>query len=174
MFAHMAKTQPSQAAKDLKALRIRLGVHLKDCAKAIGKGSPGSYQHYEDRLKDPKQPLWVIKGLAPLFLAKGATIEEMAALGGIPPQSLSDIVEKASSPTESVSASGTLHRSVRSDANAQDTLDRDALREAFVSMALSKRAGAIPELPAEQEAERLLRYYDAAVRDRARKGLPPK
>jgi hypothetical protein len=73
----------SAAARQLKALRSRAGLSIREVAQALGMEHGSSYQHYEDRFKKAYLPLDLIQKLAPIFAPGGVEPAELYALAGV-------------------------------------------------------------------------------------------
>jgi SOS-response transcriptional repressor LexA len=73
----------SAASRQLKQLRQRAGLSIREVAQALGMEHGSSYQHYEDRFKRPFLPLELVMKLVPLFEAGGVEAGELYALAGI-------------------------------------------------------------------------------------------
>lgn len=56
----------SAASRQLKLLRQRAGLSIRDVAQQLGMEHGSSYQHYEDRFKKPLLPLDLVMKLAPI------------------------------------------------------------------------------------------------------------
>ncbi len=72
----------SAAAKQLKQLRQRAGLSIREVAQALGMEHGSSYQHYEDRFKRPYLPVELVMKLVPLFEAGGVEAGELYDLAG--------------------------------------------------------------------------------------------
>ncbi|HEX7968019.1 MAG TPA: helix-turn-helix transcriptional regulator, partial [Stellaceae bacterium] len=70
----------SAASRQLKQLRQRAGLSIREVAQALGMEHGSSYQHYEDRFKRPFLPLELVMKLVPLFQAGGVEAGELYAL----------------------------------------------------------------------------------------------
>ena len=75
----------SEAARRLKALRLRAGLSMATVARHLGHRHASRYQHYEDRFRRPYLPLDLAERLAPLFAQAGVPAAEIMALAGIAP-----------------------------------------------------------------------------------------
>jgi peptidase S24-like protein/helix-turn-helix protein len=73
----------SAAARQLKVLRSRAGLSIREVAQALGMEHGSSYQHYEDRFKKAYLPLDLIQKLAPIFAPGGVEAAELYALAGV-------------------------------------------------------------------------------------------
>src|SRR5262250_597691 len=73
----------SAAARQLKVLRSRAGLSIREVAQALGMEHGSSYQHYEDRFKKPYLPLDLIHKLVPIFEPGGVDPTELYALAGV-------------------------------------------------------------------------------------------
>jgi Peptidase S24-like len=73
----------SAAARQLKVLRSRAGLSIREVAQALGMEHGSSYQHYEDRFKKAYLPLDLIQKLVPIFEPGGVEPAELYALAGV-------------------------------------------------------------------------------------------
>ena len=73
----------SAASRQLKLLRRRAGLSIREVAQALGMEHGSSYQHYEDRFKKPLLPLDLVMKLVPIFEAGGVEPGELYALAGV-------------------------------------------------------------------------------------------
>jgi phage repressor protein C with HTH and peptisase S24 domain len=73
----------SPASRQLKLLRQRAGLSIRDVAQQLGMEHGSSYQHYEDRFKKPLLPLELVMKLVPIFEAGGVEASELYALAGV-------------------------------------------------------------------------------------------
>lgn len=73
----------SAAARQLKVLRSRAGLSIREVAQALGMEHGSSYQHYEDRFKKAYLPLDLIQKLVPIFAPGGVEPAELYALAGV-------------------------------------------------------------------------------------------
>ena len=73
----------SEASRQLKQLRQRARLSIRDVAQALGMEHGSSYQHYEDRFRKPFLPLELVMKLVPIFEAGGVDAGELYALAGI-------------------------------------------------------------------------------------------
>ena len=73
----------SAASRQLKLLRQRAGLSIREVAQSLGMEHGSSYQHYEDRFKKPLLPLDLVMKLVPLFEAGGVDAGELYALAGV-------------------------------------------------------------------------------------------
>jgi Peptidase S24-like len=73
----------SAAARQLKVLRSRAGLSIREVAQALGMEHGSSYQHYEDRFKKTYLPLDLIQKLVPIFEPGGVEPAELYALAGV-------------------------------------------------------------------------------------------
>src|SRR5579863_10394800 len=73
----------SPASRQLKLLRQRAGLSIREVAQALGMEHGSSYQHYEDRFKKPLLPLDLVMKLVPIFEAGGVEAGELYALAGV-------------------------------------------------------------------------------------------
>lgn len=73
----------SAASRQLKQLRQRAGLSIREVAQALGMEHGSSYQHYEDRFKRAFLPVELVMKLVPLFEAGGVAAGELYALAGI-------------------------------------------------------------------------------------------
>jgi SOS-response transcriptional repressor LexA len=83
-----AKKDVSEAARQLKKLRVQIGYSVRQMAAHLDMES-SSYQHYEDRFKRPYLPPEIVKAVAPLFAQKGVSQSEIDKL--LPP--ISNVVK---------------------------------------------------------------------------------
>jgi phage repressor protein C with HTH and peptisase S24 domain len=75
--------QVSQVSRQLKLLRQRAGLSIREVAQALGMEHGSSYQHYEDRFKKPLLPLDLVMKLVPIFEGSGVEAGELYALAGV-------------------------------------------------------------------------------------------
>src|SRR5258708_31812309 len=73
----------SAVSRQLKRLRQRAGLPIREVAQALGMEHGSSYQHYEDRFKKPLLPLDLVMKLVPIFEAGGVEPGELYALAGV-------------------------------------------------------------------------------------------
>ena len=73
----------SPASRQLKLLRQRAGLSIREVAQQLGMEHGSSYQHYEDRFKKPLLPLELVMKLVPIFEAGGVEPSELYALAGV-------------------------------------------------------------------------------------------
>src|SRR5258708_24826708 len=73
----------SAASRQLKLLRQRAGLSIRQVAEALGMEHGSSYQHYEDRFKKPLMPLDLVLKLVPIFEPRGVEAAELFALAGV-------------------------------------------------------------------------------------------
>lgn len=73
----------SAVSRQLKALRQRADLSIREVAQALGMEHGSSYQHYEDRFKKPLLPLELVMKLVPIFAAGGVEAGELYALAGV-------------------------------------------------------------------------------------------
>jgi phage repressor protein C with HTH and peptisase S24 domain len=73
----------SAASRQLKQLRQRAGLSIREVAQQLGMEHGSSYQHYEDRFKKPMLPLELVMKLVPIFEAGGVEASELYALAGV-------------------------------------------------------------------------------------------
>ena len=73
----------SAASRQLKLLRQRAGLSIREVAQQLGMEHGSSYQHYEDRFKKPMLPLELVMKLVPIFEAGGVEASELYALAGV-------------------------------------------------------------------------------------------
>jgi phage repressor protein C with HTH and peptisase S24 domain len=73
----------SAASRQLKHLRSRAGLSIREVAQALGMEHGSSYQHYEDRFKKPLLPLELVMRLVPIFEPGGVDPAELYALAGV-------------------------------------------------------------------------------------------
>jgi hypothetical protein len=76
-------TTVSEVSRQLKQLRQRAGLSIREVAQALGMEHGSSYQHYEDRFKKPLLPLELVMKLVPIFGAGGVEAGELYALAGV-------------------------------------------------------------------------------------------
>lgn len=69
----------------LKALRKRFRVPMRDLAVSIGLTGPSSWQHYEDKFKREFLPVDVARNIAPVFERHGADPALILAMTGTSP-----------------------------------------------------------------------------------------
>src|SRR5258708_11576286 len=72
----------SAVSRQLKLLRQRAGLSIREVAQALGMEHGSSYQHYEDRFKKPLLPLDLVMKLVPIFAPGGVDPGELYALAG--------------------------------------------------------------------------------------------
>jgi transcriptional regulator with XRE-family HTH domain len=75
--------ETSAVSRQLKLLRQRAGLSIREVAHALGMENGSSYQHYEDRFRRPFLPLEFVQRLEPIFAGKGVEAAELYALAGI-------------------------------------------------------------------------------------------
>jgi phage repressor protein C with HTH and peptisase S24 domain len=73
----------SAVSRQLKQLRQRAGLSIREVAQALGMEHGSSYQHYEDRFKKALLPLDLVRRLVPIFEAGGVEGAELYALAGV-------------------------------------------------------------------------------------------
>ena len=73
----------SAVSRQLKALRQRANLSIREVAQALGMEHGSSYQHYEDRFKKPLMPLDLVMKLVPIFEPRGIGAAELYALAGV-------------------------------------------------------------------------------------------
>src|SRR5258708_23051547 len=73
----------SAASRQLKRLRQRAGLPIREVAQALGMEHGSSYQHSEARFKKPLLPLDRVMKLVPIFEAGGVEPGELYALAGV-------------------------------------------------------------------------------------------
>ena len=73
----------SPVSRQLKELRQRAGLSIREVAQALGMEHGSSYQHYEDRFKKPLLPLELVRRLVPLFEEGGVDPGDLYALAGV-------------------------------------------------------------------------------------------
>lgn len=73
----------SAASRQLKLLRQRAGLSIREVAQRLGMEHGSSYQHYEDRFKKPLLPLDLVMKLAPIFETGGIDPGELYKLAGV-------------------------------------------------------------------------------------------
>lgn len=73
----------SAVSRQLKELRRRAGLSIREVAEALGMERGSSYQHYEDRYRKALLPLDLIQRLAPIFERSGADPGALYALAGV-------------------------------------------------------------------------------------------
>jgi hypothetical protein len=76
-------TTVSAVSRQLKQLRQRAGLSIREVAQALGMEHGSSYQHYEDRFKKPLLPLDLVMRLVPIFAAGGVEADELYGLAGV-------------------------------------------------------------------------------------------
>lgn len=74
--------QASEAARQLKALREKSGISVRDMAMEMGM-KPNGYTHYENRFKKPFLPTDVAQRAAKVLSARGIPEEDILSLAGI-------------------------------------------------------------------------------------------
>lgn len=79
----LAMPTVSAASRQLKLLRQRAGLSIREVAQQLGMEHGSSYQHYEDRFKKPLLPLELVMKLVPIFEAGGVEASELYALAGV-------------------------------------------------------------------------------------------
>ena len=72
----------SEAARQLKALRERAGLSMREVAESLG-WALTRYQHYEDRYRRRFLPIELMRHMAALFAQKGVDPRAMLALAGV-------------------------------------------------------------------------------------------
>lgn len=70
---------PGPAAQELKRLREKAGIGLREMARLVGMGV-GTYRHYEERLKEDHLPPSIYVKVKPILMARGITLEELRVL----------------------------------------------------------------------------------------------
>ncbi|MGE0726021.1 MAG: XRE family transcriptional regulator [Alphaproteobacteria bacterium] len=78
-------SEPSEAARTLKALREEAGLTMRQLAEAIAM-SVTTYQHYEDRYRKPLLPLPLTLQLAAALARHGIDPARVTALAGTTPE----------------------------------------------------------------------------------------
>jgi hypothetical protein len=73
----------SAVSRQLKLLRQRAGLSIREVAQALGMEHGSSYQHYEDRFKKPLLPLELVMKLVPIFEVGGVEAGDLYALAGV-------------------------------------------------------------------------------------------
>lgn len=73
----------SAVSRQLKQLRQRASLSIREVAQALGMEHGSSYQHYEDRFKKPLLPLELVMKLVPIFEVGGVEAGELYALAGV-------------------------------------------------------------------------------------------
>jgi len=73
----------SAVSRQLKELRRRSGLSIREVAEALGMEHGSSYQHYEDRFRKTLLPLDLVQKLLPIFTKAGADPAELYALAGV-------------------------------------------------------------------------------------------
>jgi phage repressor protein C with HTH and peptisase S24 domain len=76
-------TEVSAVSRQLKELRRRAHLSIREVAEALGMEHGSSYQHYEDRYRKPLLPLDFVQKLVPIFAKAGADTTELYALAGV-------------------------------------------------------------------------------------------
>jgi transcriptional regulator with XRE-family HTH domain len=76
-------TAVSAVSRQLKQLRQRAGLSIREVAQALGMEHGSSYQHYEDRFKKALLPLDLVRKLVPIFEPNGVEAGELYALAGV-------------------------------------------------------------------------------------------
>lgn len=150
--------EPGRAARQLKALRERLDISLADCARVMGYAHTSGYQRVE-QAKWPFMPLDKLLLIAPLLMQRGATADEVADIGGVPPEAILGSAPGNASPAIAEST-----REAGSDLNWPDLL------EAYTALQRAKRAGLYAPASDEEEAAKFRHYYELAVTERKGKG----
>ena len=69
----------SEAARQLKALRERAGLSMREVAESLG-WALTRYQHYEDRYRRRFLPIELMRHMAALFAQKGVDPRAVLAL----------------------------------------------------------------------------------------------
>src|SRR5260370_32254664 len=84
LYWHSGKTgalpMVSAVSRQLKQLRQKAGLSLREVAQALGMEHGSSYQHYEDRYKKPLLPLDLVPRLVPIFVRAGLASGEPSHL----------------------------------------------------------------------------------------------
>lgn len=75
----------SPVSRQLKLLRQRANLSIREVAQALGMENGSSYQHYEDRFKKPLLPLELVMKLVPIFEPGKVDPGELYALAGVNP-----------------------------------------------------------------------------------------
>lgn len=86
---------PSDNAKQLKMLRERAGIGLREFARLIGLGH-SRYQYYEDKYKKQYLTREFVELVAPHLMGRGdppVTREELAGLAGAPVNEMPNVTE---------------------------------------------------------------------------------
>ena len=73
----------SAVSRQLKELRRKAHLSIREVAEALGMEHGSSYQHYEDRYRRPLLPLDFVQRLVPIFAKAGADPTELYALAGV-------------------------------------------------------------------------------------------
>jgi AcrR family transcriptional regulator len=73
----------SEVSRQLKEIRRRSRLSIREVAEALGMEHGSSYQHYEDRYRKPFLPLDLVQRLVPIFQRAGADPAELYALAGV-------------------------------------------------------------------------------------------
>jgi transcriptional regulator with XRE-family HTH domain len=73
----------SAVSRQLKQLRQKAGLSIREVAQALGMEHGSSYQHYEDRYKKPLLPLDLVRRLVPIFARGGVASGELFELAGV-------------------------------------------------------------------------------------------
>jgi Predicted transcriptional regulator len=99
--------EKSQSAIQLKALRKRTPLTVREVAKQLGKPA-SSYSFYEDEYKKQHLPFELVRALMPIFEPYGITQAELLHLAGIfpgeaPPHEGRSVPRQAQEPRQSVS-----------------------------------------------------------------------
>ena len=74
--------EPSEAAKQLKVLRERSGLSMREVAQSLG-WALTRYQHYEDRYRRRFLPVDMMRHIAALLAPKGVDPRAVLALSGV-------------------------------------------------------------------------------------------
>src|SRR5690349_13033260 len=73
----------SAVSRQLKQLRQKAGLSIREVAQALGMEHGSSYQHYEDRYKKPLLPLDLVRRLVPIFAQGGVAGGDLFELAGV-------------------------------------------------------------------------------------------
>lgn len=71
-------------ASQLKALRKRFRVPMRELAGSLGLAGSSSWQHYEDKFKGEFLPVDVARAIAPVFERHGVAPSQIWAMTGVP------------------------------------------------------------------------------------------
>jgi hypothetical protein len=73
----------SAVSRQLKQLRQKANLSIREVAQALGMEHGSSYQHYEDRYKKPLLPLDFVRRLVPIFATGAVGPAELYELAGV-------------------------------------------------------------------------------------------